>query len=303
MNPTKPMRVLLVSDMHYTTEEMHEELVKRYPESCTCPAAGNAFGNTQAGKINILLSDILREHEKAPLDLVLVLGDLSVDDYSWRKLPENYCVKFRDEVMKKLPCPCYAIAGNHDSYPNDLWREMFGYDRQYAIVQDGVLFIMLDNFNNCPAKPGDGSGAHYSLADVAFLQETLAAHPGLPTFLCAHYFSEGGESEEFRRIVRENPQIVCLFHGHTHRNRAIPLNESFGNKTLVDIGGYGYNMRVVDQPNGKRWLDFNEFNTLWAWGYEMLEISPDAFRLYHHKPAHRYIATNGTFLQPDVTEC
>ena len=295
MKANKPMRVLLVSDMHYSTEEMQEELVKTHPEARTSPAAGNAFGNTQAGKIQTLLADLLEENAKAPLDLVLVLGDLSIDDYDWRNLPDNYCVKFRREVMEKLPCPCYALAGNHDSYPNEKWVEMFGYDREYAIEQDGALFVMLDTFANCPAARGDGSGSHYNQVNVAFLEKTLAEHPGLPTFLCAHHFAEWGESEEFRRVVHENPNVYCLFRGHTHHDRAIPLGAEWGDKLLVDIGGYGYNMRVIDKK-----YDFNEYNVAWSWGYEILEISPDAIRLHHRKPAHRYVGTNGTFNQPEI---
>ena len=300
MKAQKTMRVLLVSDMHYTTEQTHDELVKTYPESRTTPAAGDAFGHTQAQKIQAVLQGILEENAKAPLDLVLVLGDLSVDDYDWRNLPENYCVQFREEVMKKLPCPVYAIPGNHDSYPNDRWREMFGYDRQFAVEQDGALFVMLDTFPNCPAASGDGSGSHYQPADAAFLEKVLKEHPGLPTFLCSHYFGEQNESEEFRRIVRENPNIYCLFRGHTHIERVIPLDESWGNKILVDIGGYGYTMKVFDGPDGKRKFDFNYFGIDWAWGYEVLEIGADAIRLHHRKPARRYVAHNGTYRIPEI---
>ena len=48
---TLKQRFLLVSDMHYTTEESYEELKKIYPNAKTSVAAGNAFGKTQRGKV------------------------------------------------------------------------------------------------------------------------------------------------------------------------------------------------------------------------------------------------------------
>ncbi len=288
-----PLRVLLFSDTHYTTMESAEELKRRYPAAHASAAAGDAFGRTQTEKVQTALEDILTEHVKQPLDLVLFLGDMSVDDYDFRCLPENYCVRFRDEVMKKLPCPAYVLAGNHDSYPDELWRGMFGYGRQYAFEQNGVLFVMLDTFRDCPAA--GASGSPYTPVDTAYLKEVLAAHPDVPAFLCAHHFAPERESEEFRSIVREEPRVVALFRGHTHHNAVIPLDASWGNKLLIDIGGYGYNGQVID---GK--YDFSVFDTAWAWGYELLEIVPAAARLRHVKPARRYVGRNGVFLQPEV---
>ncbi len=289
-----PLRVLLFSDVHYTTAESAEELKRRFPESEASAAAGDAFGRTQEEKVQTALADILAEHAKQPLDLVLVLGDLSVDDYDFRRLPENYCVRFRDELLKRLPCPAYVLAGNHDSYPDEMWRGMFGYGRQYAIEREGVLFVMLDTFRKWPAT--GASGSPYTPADAGFLRETLAAHPGVPVFLCAHHFAPERESEEFRAIVREEPRIAALFRGHTHQNAVIPLDASWGNKLLIDIGGYGYNGQVID---GK--YVFSVFDTSWAWGYELLEIAPPAVRLRHIKPARRYVGRNGVFLQPEET--
>ena len=125
-------RVLLISDMHYTTEETPAEMKQIDPTVNTSVAAGDAFGHTQKEKIDLLREAILAEHEKAPLDGVLVLGDLSIDDYDYRNLPDHYCRRFREEVMDRLPCPAWALAGNHDSYPDEAWREVFGYGRQFA---------------------------------------------------------------------------------------------------------------------------------------------------------------------------
>ena len=44
---TLKQRFLLVSDMHYTTEETGAQLKQTYPEAIASAAAGNAFGKTQ----------------------------------------------------------------------------------------------------------------------------------------------------------------------------------------------------------------------------------------------------------------
>ena len=44
-------RVLLVSDMHYTTEETHDALKLICPTANTSAAAGDALGHTQREKI------------------------------------------------------------------------------------------------------------------------------------------------------------------------------------------------------------------------------------------------------------
>lgn len=286
-------RVLLVSDMHYTTEETSEEMKRIDPTVNTSAAAGDAFGHTQREKIALIYEAICAEHAKAPLDGVLVLGDLSVDDYDYRNLPDNYCRRFRAEVIDRLPCPAWALAGNHDSYPEETWREIFGYGRQFAVELGGSVFLMADTFRAIPAC--GASGAAYTPLDTAFLRECAEKYAGKPLYLCAHHIREGGESEEAMAWAREAP-VVCMFRGHTHRDGLVAVGEGWGNKPLIDIGGYGYNgMRT---PEGK-WV-FSHFDFAWAWGYQMLEWEDggNAVRTYHVKPAYRYVASNGVFETP-----
>ena len=92
-------RILLVSDMHYTTDFSEKELRLTHPESRASLASGPLFGRTQKEKIDLISAAVVEEHAKAPLDAVLVLGDLSIDDYDYRKLPDNYCVRLRAAVL------------------------------------------------------------------------------------------------------------------------------------------------------------------------------------------------------------
>ena len=126
MNTKYSHRILLLSDMHYRTQENYAELKALYPNAKASVAAGNTLGHTQKEKINHIIQDIESFAKKEEIDAILILGDLSIDDYNYRNLPENYCKKFKEDCMDKLPFHIYAIPGNHDSYPNDIWKEVFG---------------------------------------------------------------------------------------------------------------------------------------------------------------------------------
>ena len=285
-------RFLLVSDMHYTTEQTAEELKLTHPEARTCPASGRAFGKKQSEKIAKVYDDICEEHRRSPLDAVLVLGDLSVDDYDFRRLPDNYCRRFKNECMDRLPIPAYAIPGNHDSYPEALWREVFGYGRQYTLELGDSVFIMADTFASTPASKTDpGSGSPHTEIDERFLEQSLKDYAGKRIFLCAHYFEKTKTfSDTAKRLIKDNPDIVCLFRGHTHVASLTNLGEELGGKPLVDIGGYGYCGKKIDG----RW-EFNIFDRAWSWGFQMLEIYDDRIRTYHTRSANKYLALNGEF--------
>ena len=283
-------RFLLVSDMHDTTEETHEELKKIYPEANTSIAAGDAFGHTQREKIEKVYEAVIGEHAKHPLDGVLILGDLSIDDWDSRHLPLNYCRKFKEDCMDRLPCPSYAQPGNHDSYPDEMWREVFGYDRQFVVEFGDTVFVMADTFQKVPAK--GASGSPYNPVDEDFLRSELEKYKGKNVFLCAHHINKK-DTDELCEVIRNSPELKCMFRGHTHHNAVIDMGEECGNKPLVDIGGYAYNGMVID---GK--YTFGIFDEKWAWGYEILELTETTAHLYHVKPDMHYVADNGTFDVP-----
>ena len=280
-------RFLLVSDMHYTTDE------KKLTDAKPSAAAGDAFGKTQGEKVQKIYDDIMAENAISPLDGVLVLGDLSIDDYDFRKLPFNFCKRFKEEVMDRLPCPAYAIPGNHDSYPNDEWKSAMGYDRKYSVEIGDAAFIMDDSFAAVPANPDNpASGSKFTPTEAKFLSDCLKKHAGKKIFFCTHYLNVAKEglslSEECAKLINDS-DISLLFFGHTHKSA---VHEALGKK-LIDIGGYGYEGRVVDG----RWV-FDVFDEAWAWGYQILEIYDDCIRTYHVTTENTYRASNGVFEIP-----
>lgn len=288
---TLKQRFLLVSDMHYTTEETYEELKKLYPEANTSLASGNAFGKTQKQKIEKVYEDIVEEHRRSPLDAVIVLGDLSVDDYDFRHLPYNYCRKFKEECMDRLPVQSYALPGNHDSYPNEMWREVFGYDREYAIEFGDCVFIMADTFSNVPASKIDpAGGAPKNPIHDDFLRENLEKYKGKKIFLCAHHIDSSLITEEGKKLIKDSGDVVFMYRGHVHINSVNDMGEECGNVKLCDIGGYGYSGQVI---NGG--YTFNVFDFKWAWGYQIIEVYDDVIKTYHVKTKNIYVADNGVF--------
>ena len=284
----KPLlRFMLVSDMHYSVEEKDIAEVSSLPNVNVSYAAGSAFGYTQKEKIDKITEAAAAENSALSLNALLVLGDLSIDDYDFRNLPLNYCERFKRECMDILPCPSYAIAGNHDSHPNSEWQRIFGYDRQFSVEFGDTAFIMLDTFNNVAKS---ASGAAYTPVDMAFLKKKLEDHKGKRIFLCAHHFDLIKDSEDFYSTVRESKDIVALFRGHTHCPEIIKT-DLLGNKPLIDIGGYAY--KGVELPDGR--YTFLVFDESIAWGYQIVEMYENRCVIYHHTPAIDYKGENGSF--------
>ncbi|MBE6701947.1 MAG: hypothetical protein E7585_00825 [Ruminococcaceae bacterium] len=280
-------RILLVSDVHYTTEETAKQLKEKYPQSNASQANGPILGYTQKQRMDFLVQAVLKEHEKQPLDAILMPGDLSVDDYDFRNLPYNYCEKFRNEVMAKFPVPTYVQPGNHDSYTTEQWKTMFGTPRQFSAVIGGSLFLMADTYN---APTNGASGSPYTPFDIAWAKAEMARHPDLPVFITAHYIHWRREGEPFAAFLRENPRVKALFVGHSHRFETVRMGEAYNNRSMYDIGAFSY----YTKPTNGKW-DFNIFHQDWRWGYQLLEFDDKTFKTWHVSPAMTYHGHNGNF--------
>lgn len=282
-------RIILISDMHYTTDKIGKELQTIYPDAKASPAAGNAFGYTQKEKINCISRDLSEFISGNKVDAVLVLGDLSIDDYNFRNLPENYCLKFKESCMDQLPCPSYAIPGNHDSYPNDIWKTMFGYDRQYSIKIQDAAFIMLDTFDSNPAATAAGSP--FTGINLSFLEKELEKYPTEQIFICAHWITPQDYTEELIELLNKNDRIVCLFDAHTHVSQ-VHRPDNRIRQYQVNVGGYGYE---GEKREDNKW-HFDRFDKAWAWGYEVLEWNEAQAHLYYVKPPRKYTDYTGEII-------
>ena len=64
-------RILLISDMHYSTEDR--------------------LGYTQKQRLDFMRDCILREHAERPIDALILPGDLSIQDYHMEEHIEDFC--------------------------------------------------------------------------------------------------------------------------------------------------------------------------------------------------------------------
>lgn len=287
-------RVLVVSDMHY----FHKN---------------NDLGYTMDERIQLLVDYIMEEYNGRGLDAVLILGDLSTDNYtlSYDRDPGGfkdtdndgyidhdnegntfYMMQFIKRYMEKLPVPVFALPGNHDSFTNEIWRETFGYDRQYSFTVGSTAFLMLDTFN------GDGhntAGADYTGVDTAWVNAELAKYQAdnsiTDVIVSSHYFQSPAE---LRAISEANSKVRCFFHGHTHIYKVTELNTG---AYIINEGGFSYTA-FASETTPKYW-DFGFLDLRTSWGYQIVEWNADTMVTYHYTVKANYKGTNMDYSYTD----
>jgi len=220
-------RILLASDIHWCHLQW--------------------YGMENNARLAKFVSDVAAEHKSDPCAALLLLGDYSLDHWawgikgSWLNEGVSNTANFVDAHMEELRgtgMELRMIAGNHEQYGEEKWREITGFSRQSSIVCGDVLFILLDTYG-ADLDPTEHSDGTYAPADMAFIRREMAANPDKRVILCAHYFDAAKESEEFCRLVREDTRILCLIAGHVHTSYVV-TPEQFGTKPLLFTGHYSY---------------------------------------------------------------
>ncbi len=220
-----PSKVLIISDVHL----------------CHIPWYGPA-GEERMEK---MICDLNAAYDREPYDAVLFLGDYSLDHWKYepggsylhqgvsntRRLVQDY--------LSRLKCPAqYLIPGNHEQYGNETWKQLTGCERQFSVMVNGYLFLMLDTFGG-DLDPDHDSDGTYTGADVAFIRRVMEKHPDAPVILCAHWFELRKETEAFKALVKEEKRILCLLCGHDHVNR-IEAHPALGGKLIIHDGHFSY---------------------------------------------------------------
>ncbi len=214
-------RLLLLSDLHYCQEEYG--------------------GISRDEKAQRLLDFIRAEHEKDPFEMILLLGDYSLDFWEWSTLgswlTENvsYTKRFVDKYLSRLPAPYYMLPGNHEQYGESRWKEITGFSRSSGFVFGDWLFILWDSFG-ANLDPTDHSDGTYTPPDTNRILSLMDAHPGKKAVLCSHFFRPSFDPAEQALICDE--RVACLFQGHTHSASVITLPVEYGSKKLIQTGSW-----------------------------------------------------------------
>ncbi|MBR4308737.1 MAG: metallophosphoesterase, partial [Oscillospiraceae bacterium] len=271
------LRVLLTSDMHYCTSAY--------------------YGVKGTDRLQLWVNSVIAEHNKEPIDLIIVNGDMSLDHfYSNGKIAGSYMgdnkvsytEKFVKEYISQLPSeiPVRFVAGNHEQYNSTQWKTITGNERQCSYRIEGNLFILLDNYNSF-LEPNVTENSVYTLSDMDFIQSEMAKYPDDKVWLVAHYFDANRESEAFKTLVKENDRIMGLFGGHDHMgdvknttawgNRPYSMCGTFalsGTVTAEHSKGqpqqFGYTEKTLTEAQQES-LDLTLAN---FWGFRELKITP-----------------------------
>ena len=220
-------RILLVSDVHICFKDF--------------------YGVPTAERMERLVRHIWEEHEKDPFAMILFLGDYSLDFWpyqvkgSWLEQGRSDTAEFVRTYCPKLPSiPRYMIAGNHELYGEELWREITGCGRNLHVVFEDYLFVLWDSFAGILDPDYHCDGA-YSPMPLAWIRGLMEQYPNKKVILCAHYFHPSKETdvEGVNALLRED-RVICLFAGHTHKADVWTLAEERGAKKMLFTGNYSY---------------------------------------------------------------
>lgn len=260
----KEYRVLFASDTHYLSGENLPN-IHHWGGRISCDDRAQQW-----------VDAVLEEHRRQPFDMMLFLGDYSLDWWgdqgTWQKEGFSDAVKFFEKYMSRLPgdLPVYIMAGNHECYTDAQWKALSGYSRQGVITLGDNVFIMLDAFNS-PALGDVTTEVGYTGPDLAYAKEQIEKYPGYNVYLCGHRLYE----DAFAELIAANDRIRAVIYGDTHRT--IAWQATFGSNTVAvaETGQFSY-------PG------INEVLHGWNWGFRELCITQTGAVSNYIIARHRY---------------
>lgn len=198
----------------------------------------------------------LAQRRHWPPDLILWTGDLAHE-------AEPAAYERLRQLCAGLPCPSYAIAGNHDQ-PALLHAHWAGPGRYVGGVhtRNAWQFIMLDS-----TVAGCDGGA-LAAAELQRLEQALAARPQHYTVLCLHHHPvpigsawmdamQLAGAAELVRCIQRYPRVRVVLWGHIHQvwqARRYDVEWLGSPSTCCQFAPRSAEFRLDPQPPGYRWL-------------------------------------------------
>jgi predicted phosphodiesterase len=218
----KNIRFMIVSDLHYGKDD--------------------TFG-TYRERFELLINTIIEKQCEKPFDFIIMHGDITQF-----KGTDEYFESVKNEFLWRIPCPIFAVKGNHDVVSEDLWIKTFGYNTQYSFETEDFYFICLDVYHKRTYLSNgkyeyNGVDYDYFESELRKAQATgkkiVVIQHELVTSIDTNYYSVCKKYGVFLRIV-----------GHTHIPVNCPVNDIFqinpAKWIFENEHGYNFSYNIVD---------------------------------------------------------
>lgn len=230
--------------------------------------------------MQLWVDSILAEHQRQPIDLIIVNGDVSLDFWSdGGSYIENQIKEteiFIKGYVSQLPkdVPVVVLPGNHEQYDDVTWLNMTGNARNRVYELGNNLFIMLDLYRVDETHQQEGNGKYTPLTEeeVKKLRTQIEQYSNHNVYIISHYIdmakqntADGGA---FKTLLEEKDNIIALFAGHTHKSSVLGEGENtYGGKTVAQTGHFSY--FTSDFTDADKTIDN-------FWGFRDLIITADS---------------------------
>jgi Icc protein len=159
-------------------------------------------------------------------DCAVITGDLADNGH-----PDEYAAL--RTILRTCPVPVHLTTGNHD-LPDALVAEFAGTaflgggkSTSYAVEYPAATIVVADSH-----LPGSAAG-HLGPDQLAWLDQTLAAHADKPAFVCLHHpplpiglpFLDGirlTDGADLATVIARHPHVARVLVGHAHRAISAP---------------------------------------------------------------------------------
>lgn len=185
-----------------------------------------------------------RLHRSAPLDLVVVNGDIG---HGGARL-----LKDARRSLAGLVPPLLAVPGNHDGVSEETWREVWGAPEN-QVLRFGERSIVAVNTSDVRGR--------YLCADEDWLRSRLAEEAGQrDVFVVMHitpakWTKFGVDCPSVRSLLAGTPNVRAVFNGHDHDQDGIRTDSGlpylFDGRIGGDWGPAYRGFRLVEVSAGR----------------------------------------------------
>ena len=202
------------------------------------------YGVSNADRMQHWVDCVKAEHAKQKIDLLLLLGDFSLDHWmyggQWLKTGKSGTKEFFDTYLSQIAdIPSVAVSGNHEQFSAAKWTEITGCETECAVVLGDTVFLLPDTFSGDLDPDHDHDGV-YVPQDAEKIAALIEKYRGKNIYLASHWFDADRETDAFCDLIANTDEIKGMLVGHTHYCSVIERPDRFGTKKIAQTGNFSY---------------------------------------------------------------